>query len=60
MIFSENRYTLFRIMLWIYRKFAAADVAVGPAKGNREGCVFPRFTTDEYGVDTMCAANHSN
>jgi hypothetical protein len=60
MIFSENRCTFFRIMLWIYRKFAAADVAVGPSKGNRSGRVFPPFTTDEYGVDTMCAANHGN
>jgi hypothetical protein len=38
------------------RKFAGADVAVAPSKGN----VFHPFTTDEYGVDTMCAANHGN
>ena len=36
--------------LW---KFAAADVAARPPKGNR-GPVFHPFTTDHYGVDTMC------
>jgi hypothetical protein len=38
------------------RKFAGADVAAGPSKGN----VFHPFTTDEYGIDTMRAANHLN
>jgi hypothetical protein len=39
--------------LW---KFAAADVAARPAKGN----VFQPFTTDHYGLDTMCATDHDD
>jgi len=35
------------------RKFAAADVAARPPKGNRRADVFHLFTTDEYGFDTM-------
>jgi hypothetical protein len=42
--------------LW---KFAAADVAAQAPKGNRAD-VFDPFTTDHYGVDTMCAADHDN
>jgi hypothetical protein len=38
--------------LW---KFAAADVAARPPKGNHGQGVFHPFTTDEYGMDTMCA-----
>jgi len=38
--------------LW---KFAAADVAARPPKGNRSAGVFHPFTTDHYGVDTMLA-----
>jgi hypothetical protein len=37
------------------RKFAAADVAAWPQKGNRGKGVFHPFTTDEYGVVTMWA-----
>jgi hypothetical protein len=38
------------------RKFAAADVAMPDAKSN----VFYPFTTDEYGIVTIRAANHDN
>jgi hypothetical protein len=40
--------------LW---KFAAADVAARPPKGNRGAAVFDPFTTDHYGVDTMRRPN---
>jgi hypothetical protein len=43
--------------LW---KFAAADVAARTPKGNRAAAVFHPFTTDHYGVDTMCAPDHCN
>jgi hypothetical protein len=36
--------------LW---KFAAADVAALPPKGNRRRDVFDPFTTDHYRADTM-------
>jgi hypothetical protein len=36
--------------LW---KFAAADVAAQPPKGNRRRGVFDPFTTDPYGAVTM-------
>jgi hypothetical protein len=38
--------------LW---KFAAADVAAQPPKGNRRPSVFDPFTTDHYRADTMLA-----
>jgi hypothetical protein len=38
--------------LW---KFAAADVAARPPKGNRTKGVFRPFTTDGYGLVTMWA-----
>jgi hypothetical protein len=41
-------------------RFAAADVAARPAKGNRAGGVFDPFTTDHYRVNTMCAPDHDN
>jgi hypothetical protein len=43
--------------LW---KFAAADVAALAAKGNRGADVSHPFTTDEYGIVTMCALDHGN
>jgi hypothetical protein len=38
--------------LW---KFAAADVAARPPKGNRSRGVFHPFTTGEYGMVTIPA-----
>jgi hypothetical protein len=38
--------------LW---KFAAADVAAPPPKGNHARGVFRPFTTDEYGLVTIRA-----
>ena len=40
--------------------FAAADIAAQAGKGNRRNLVFPPFTTDDYGSDTMCAVDHYN